>query len=232
MKGGTQRDLLCERTGLPRRYITWSWSDIETKGRTPAERKAYAEGVARIQKFVTNLEENLRAGRGLYICGPLGVGKTVLLTLVAQGTLEIFQKANRERRAGASGGEAGPNQLDNVRFVLASRLTDLVYPDRTGTDTPDVRLRRELYSASALFLDDLGKIAESKLGGEVVFLDGLMRTRYHNLHSTFYSAQMPPDEWGKAFKAPALADLIAETCEVIQLVAPSVRREAQEPSRG
>lgn len=207
-------DALCAATGLPRRYATRTWTDVRELGDTAARRAEYGAALRTIHAYRDELENYVHAGRGLYLCGSLGTGKSLLLTLLGLAALDLFRTADRGR------GPAAPR--NRVRFVLASHLTDLVYPAREPG--PDRELRRELEEVEFLLLDDLGKLAESRMGGELVYLDRVLRTRYHRGLATCYSAQPDPEALCKLYRTPALADLLAETTETVRLVAPSARR--------
>lgn len=222
-------DLLTSRTGLPRRYLDLKWDDVRVIGDTPEQRRRNGESLERVRGWVTAAEANLTAGRGLYLGGPLGVGKSMILTLIGREVLAVFKKMNAALR---KKGEKNDGDLNGLRFVLTSRLTDLVYPPKDAM-SPDGILRRELYSASALMMDDLTKLAESRMGGEVVFLDGVIRTRYHARLTTFYTSQVPLEGTdklaglGTTLKAKGIEDLIAETCDVVYFHGPSERRAAR-----
>jgi DNA replication protein DnaC len=103
--------------------------------------------VAATRRFVSKIDTNLDAGRGLWFMGPVGTGKTTLAMLVTKSALEAGRSAARYSL---------PGLLSQIRKTfdtgshndLLERLTavDLLHIDDIGAEQTTPWVLEELYS--------------------------------------------------------------------------------------
>lgn len=203
----------CRVNNLPRKFINFEIEDFSFgKGSNEIEKHNNKE-FAKVVNYYKNLEQNLEKGRGIIICGPVGVMKTSMLTVIAKKVIQIFRnwflRSSEEIR-----------ELHQLYFIQASTLGQLMF--RTGLDEKELRLRKALKVLSALVIDDLTKISETKNHHEIVFLDDIIRYRDLNLLTTFYSCQIPFEKIKEVLGEP-IYDIIRGNCEVIEFRGKSKR---------
>jgi DNA replication protein DnaC len=103
--------------------------------------------VGATRRFVSKIDTNLDAGRGLWFMGPVGTGKTTLAMLVTKSALEAGRSAARYSL---------PGLLSQIRKTfdtgshndLLERLTavDLLHIDDIGAEQTTPWVLEELYS--------------------------------------------------------------------------------------
>jgi len=106
--------------------------------------------VRQVRAYVRNLEENLRLGRGLWLFGSVGTGKTTLAMLVAKSALEAGHSVaiysmprllNEIRRTYDEGSDSSYIQLlDRLAEV------DLLHVDDVGAEKSSPWVLEQLYA--------------------------------------------------------------------------------------
>jgi DNA replication protein DnaC len=128
--------------------------------------------VSHVETFVDELDENLAAGRGLWLMGNTGTGKTTLGMLVAKAAL-------------AAGKTVGiyftPKLLTHIRQTYQATESDDAYE----------AFFRRLTSVDLLYIDDLG--SERRTDWVVEQLYALVNERYENRRSMLVTSNAEED---------------------------------------
>jgi DNA replication protein DnaC len=192
---GAQTRSLAAR--IPRRYQGVSFerppvSDIA---------KSAPDQVASVRRYVTNIEENLDRGRGLWIQGDVGTGKTTLAMLVSKAAL----KAGR-----------------SVAIYSLPRLLNLL---REAMDSPEGKLDflDRLTAVDLLHLDDLG--AENRTDWVLEQLYSIVNARYEAERAIVATTNLMPDDLAERLGARTVSRLVEICGDLIPLFGDDRRRE-------
>lgn len=173
---------------LPMKYIEHDIKDFRILGKTPGEKRHNEIMFEKFMEYYNNVKENLEQGRGLMLCGSVGIAKTWLMTHLAKKVIEVFDDEN------------GKIQEDNLNieqfknsfyYIQATTISQYVFT--TGLSENELRVRRGIKTIAGLWIDDVSKMAETKSGHEIAFLDDILRWRDLNCLTTFYTSQLPFD---------------------------------------
>jgi len=128
--------------------------------------------VTAVREFTASLEENLAGGRGMWLMGSTGTGKTTLGMLVAKTALA----------AGAT-----------VAVYFAPKLLTQIRQTYQATDAEDAyeAFFRRLTSVDLLYVDDLG--SERHTDWVVEQLYALVNERYENQRSVLVTSNASHD---------------------------------------
>ena len=203
--------------GFPARFYDVERSTIQSFGQDRSEKEFNARELEKLFGFIDDLEKNLLAGNSLSISGGAGLGKTRLLCFIGREILKFIFDSRLAKK------EISDRVSDKrqICFMLASEITDLIHDFNLP---PHARAQRDaLFKCDFLMLDDITKLQAFKGDKEVVFLDRVLRTRYHELLPTFITSQFPFDKLGDALSEPIM-DLLFEMCESVTLIGDSWRR--------
>lgn len=195
---------------LPVKFIKSRLDDFKTVLDSPEIQKHNNNQFKKFLSYRDNLESNLRRGRGLAICGPVGVGKTMLMTILAKDIIKIFDKYNSELN----------NPVNKFYCIQATTLFDLA--NKQNLTEKELHMRRTIKTLSGLWIDDLTKFGETSKGNELIFLDDIIRYRDLNMLPTFYTIQVPFEMLPKILST-AIYDIIRGNCEVIEFRGKSKR---------
>lgn len=140
--------------------------------------------VQRVKKFVTNLDENLATGKGIWFLGDVGTGKTTLAMLISKAALE---------RGHSVAIYSMPKLLARIRRT---------YEGEPGTDSYSQFFDR-LTSVDLLHIDDLG--AERQTEWVIEQLYSIVNERYEAQRSIMFTTnaeQVEPKNEGPSGKKP------------------------------
>jgi DNA replication protein DnaC len=151
-------------SAIPKKYRGASFDRAPVTGIDP-----YVVSAAR--RYVADLDANLDAGRGLWIVGPVGTGKTTLAMVVAQAVLE------RRRTVGIY---SAPRLLSELRrtfgddsqgtfhdLIDALVAVDLMHLDDAGAERSNEWVLEQLYTIiNARYEEEKSIIVTSNLGPE------------------------------------------------------------------
>jgi DNA replication protein DnaC len=158
--------------------------DLETKA-----------AVARVRDYIGNLDERLDEGRGLWLFGDTGTGKTTLAMLISKAALE------------------------NGRSVAIYSLPKLLarirrtYDSEPGGDSY-LSFFERLTSVDLLHIDDLG--AEKRSDWVLEQLYALINERYESERSILITTNLPHDELEEQIGARTVSRL-TQVCEEVPL---------------
>jgi len=158
--------------------------DLETKA-----------AVARVRDYIGDLDERLDAGRGLWLFGDTGTGKTTLAMLISKAALE--------------GGRSVaiyslPKLLARIRRT---------YDSEPGGDSY-LSFFERLTSVDLLHIDDLG--AEKRSDWVLEQLYALINERYESERSILITTNLPHDQLEEQIGARTVSRL-TQVCEEVPL---------------
>ena len=154
-----------------------------------------------VRSYVARIEENLDRGRGLWIQGDVGTGKTTLAMLVSKAALQ----------AGRS-----------VAIYSLPRLLNLL---REAIDSEQgmLDLLDRLTAVDLLHLDDLG--AEKRTDWVLEQLYSIVNARYEAERAIVATSNLMPDELSERLGARTVSRLVEICGDLIPLYGEDRRRE-------
>jgi DNA replication protein DnaC len=174
---------------LPKRYEGVSFD------RAPVSdiARAAPHALLLIRPYVRAIGENLDAGRGLWIQGPVGTGKTTLAMLVSKAALE----ADR-----------------SIAIYSLPRLLNLLR-ESMDSDAGKLDLIDRLTEVDLLHIDDLG--AENQTDWVMEQLYSIVNARYEAQRAIIATTNLMPDELAERL-GPRTVSRLVEICgEMIPL---------------
>jgi DNA replication protein DnaC len=158
--------------------------DLETK-----------RAVGDVRAFVEELDDRLEEGRGLWLFGDTGTGKTTLAMLISKGALE-----------------AGHSVAIYSLPKLLARIRR-TYDSEPGGDSYGSFFER-LTSVDLLHIDDLG--AEKRSDWVLEQLYALINERYETQRSVLVTTNLPHQELEEQIGSRTVSRL-AQMCEEVEL---------------
>jgi len=159
------------------------------------------EHVRIVRRYVENIETNLDRGRGLWLEGDVGTGKTTLAMLVSKAALDAGR---------------------TVAIYSLPRLLSLLR-ESLDSDTGLVDFLERLGSVDLLHVDDLG--AEYRTDWVIEQLYSIVNTRWENQRAIVATTNLMPDELSEHL-GPRTVSRLVEICgDPIPLYGQDRRRE-------
>jgi DNA replication protein DnaC len=157
--------------------------------------------VATVRRFTRDIHRNLDEGKGLWLFGDVGTGKTTLAMLVS--------------KAGIAAGRS-------VAIYSLPRLMNVLH-EAIGSDDGKLELIDRLATVDLLHLDDVG--AENGTDWVLEQLYSIVNTRYEEGRSLVVTSNLDPDALAEQIGHRTVSRLI-EMCSVqIPLFGADRRRE-------
>jgi DNA replication protein DnaC len=157
--------------------------------------------VESVRRYVARIEENLDRGRGLWIQGDVGTGKTTLAMLVSKAALAAGRSVAIYSL---------PRLLNLLRESMDSQEGKLDYLDR-------------LTAVDLLHIDDLG--AENRTDWVLEQLYSIVNARYEAERAIVATTNLMPDELSERL-GPRTVSRLVEICgDLIPLFGEDRRRE-------
>jgi DNA replication protein DnaC len=182
---------------IPRRYqgVSFERPPVSDIARSAPDQ------VSSVRRYVTNIEANVDAGKGLWIQGDVGTGKTTLAMLVSKAALE------RGR---------------SVAIYSLPRLLNLL---RESMDSPEGKLDflDRLTAVDLLHLDDLG--AENRTDWVLEQLYSIVNARYEAERAIVATTNLMPDELAERLGSRTVSRLVEICGDLIPLFGEDRRRE-------
>jgi DNA replication protein DnaC len=164
---------------IPRRYrgVSFERPPVSDLARSAPDQ------IQAVRRYVRGLEAKLDAGRGLWIVGDVGTGKTTLAMLVSKGALD----------AGRS-----------VAIYSLPRLLNLL---RESLESPGglIDLLDRLAAVDLLHIDDLG--AENQTEWVLEQLYSIVNSRYEAERAIITTSNLMPDELSERLGARTVSRL-------------------------
>jgi DNA replication protein DnaC len=187
---------------IPRRYrgVSFDRPPVSDLARSAPDQ------IQLVRRYVRSIDENLDAGRGLWIVGDVGTGKTTLAMLVSKQALD----------AGRS-----------VAIYSLPRLLNLL---RESLESPGglIDLLDRLAAVDLLHIDDLG--AENQTDWVLEQLYSIVNSRYEAERAIVTTSNLMPDELTERLGARTVSRLEELCGEPIPLFGEDRRREFRGPS--
>jgi DNA replication protein DnaC len=181
---------------IPRRY-----RDISFEQLTGTDLVAFPEQITVVRRFVGRIEENLDRGRGVWIMGDIGTGKTMLAMLISKAALD----AGRSTAIYSL-----PRLLNLIRESIEEEEGVVGFLDR-------------LASVDLLHVDDVG--AENRTDWALEQLYSIVNTRYEDERSIVVTTNLRPDELAEQIGARTVSRLIEMCDDPLPLYGEDRRRE-------
>jgi DNA replication protein DnaC len=182
---------------IPRRYrgVSFDRPPVSDIARTAPDQ------IQAVRRYVHAVGENLDAGRGLWLWGDVGTGKTTLAMLVSKAAIDAGRSVAIYSL---------PRLLNLLRVSLESSggLIDLL--DRLG-------------AVDLLHIDDLG--AENQTDWVLEQLYSIVNTRYETERAIIATTNLPPDELGEHLGERTVSRLVEICGDPITLAGEDRRRE-------
>jgi DNA replication protein DnaC len=159
------------------------------------------EQVAIVRRYVAAVQDNLDRGRGLWIQGDVGTGKTTLAMLVSKAALAAGRSVAIYSL---------PRLLNLLRESIDSQAGMLSFLDR-------------LTAVDLLHLDDLG--AENRTDWVLEQLYSIVNARYEAERAIVATTNVMPDELSERLGARTVSRLVEICGELIPLYGEDRRRE-------
>lgn len=208
---------------LPRKFDDFTMTDLKIIGESKKERDHNKGQLILLHEYYNNIRTNLLNGTGLVICGPVGVGKTLMTIMIAHEVLNIFDKENMDMtihgRTISNDGTKYDEFKNKLYFIQATSLARLALP---GLSEEEQKMRPKLKYLSGLCIDDIAKMQESKSQFEMAYLDDILRYRDLNALPTWITCQLPFKELESVLGKP-IFDLLRANNLVLELIADSQR---------
>jgi DNA replication protein DnaC len=157
--------------------------------------------IAQVRRYVRSIERNLDSGRGLWIQGDVGTGKTTLAMLVSKAALDAGRSVAIYSL---------PRLLNLLRESLDSEDGKLGFIDRLG-------------AVDLLHVDDLG--AEHQTDWVLEQLYSIVNARYESERAIVATTNLMPDELDERLGARTVSRLVEICGDPIPLDGRDRRRE-------
>ncbi len=194
---------LVEKSGLSKRLKSYTFSNFR-----PYVSPEAARAVERVEEYLGSWEENKEEGKGLYLCGGVGTGKTHL-------AVAVLNEVVRKKRV-PSLFVTVPELLDNLREAYNK-------PGRDLDEWMDA-----VQNADFLVLDDLGSERVTEWVRERIFV--IVNHRYREQLPTVFTSNVGPKDLAEQLGERTASRIIA-MCEWIALEGDDYRETAAKERR-
>ncbi len=203
MRRDARVESLLEKSGLSRRFRRYTFANFK-----PYVSQGAAKAVERVEDYLARWDENREAGKGLYLCGDVGTGKTHL-------AVAILNELVRKKRV-PSLFVTVPELLDNLRETYNK-------PGRNLDEWMDA-----VQNAEFLVLDDLGSERPTEWVRERIFV--IVNHRYREALPTIFTSNIGPKDLATQLGERTASRIIA-MCEWIDLEGEDYREIAAKEGR-
>ena len=203
MRRDARVESLMEKSGLSKRLRRYTFANFK-----PYVSSGTARAVERVEDYLGRWEENRAAGRGLYLCGDVGTGKTHLAVAVLN---ELVR-----RKKVPSLFVTVPELLDNLRETYNK-------PGRNLDEWMDA-----VQNADFLLLDDLGSERPTEWVRERIFV--IVNHRYRDELPTVFTSNIGPKDLATQLGERTASRIIA-MCDWIGLEGQDYRETAAREGR-
>jgi DNA replication protein DnaC len=163
--------------------------------------RAAPDQIRSVRRYVGAIEQNLDGGRGLWIQGEVGTGKTTLAMLISKAALDAGRSVAIYSL---------PRLLNLLREAMDSSEGKLDFMDR-------------LTAVDLLHIDDLG--AEHQTGWVLEQLYSIVNARYEAERAIVATTNLMPDELDERLGARTVSRLEEICGSIIPLYGEDRRRE-------
>lgn len=188
--------------GVPRKYLgeNWSWENC-----TPQH------FVDQCKEYADNFTDNYLTGKGIYLYGSQGRGKSTMEVLIAK---TISTKINPDT-----------NKHYRVVFSIYEDIVQLSHQGRQDRNAKR-KLDNLIILPELLIIDNIG--SETGLGSETKhttrLLEFILRKRDNNGMPVIISSNFTPEEITKNY-SDTVHDFIEQNCELIPVMGDNFRKK-------
>jgi len=193
---------------IPKRYRSVSFEQL-----SGTELVSFPEQIRVARRFAANIDGELDEGRGMWIMGDVGTGKTMLAMLISKAALDAGR---------AVAIYSLPRLLNLIREAIPS--------SRNGEETDGVLgFLDRLAGVDLLHLDDVG--AENRTDWALEQLYSIVNTRYEEERSIVITTNLQPDELAEQIGARTVSRLIEMCGDPLPLFGEDRRQVAEDRRR-
>lgn len=185
---------------IPRRYRDISLEQLEGSILAP-----HPEPVGVARRFISQIAKNLDEGRGIWIMGDVGTGKTSLAMTISKAALD-------------AGRTAAIYSLPRLMSLIRESIED---------DAGVLGFLDLLSTVDLLHLDDLG--AQVRTDWTIEQFYSIINARYADQRSIVFTTNLTPDELQEQVGARIFSRLVEMCGDPLPLYGPDRRRELQLP---
>jgi DNA replication protein DnaC len=187
---------------IPRRYqgVSFDRAPVSDIARIAPDQ------IRSIRRYVRDIGENLDSGKGLWIQGDVGTGKTTLAMLVSKAALDAGRSVAIYSL---------PRLLNLLRESMDSEQGKLDFLDR-------------LTAVDLLHVDDLG--AENRTDWVMEQLYSIVNARYESERAIVATTNLMPDELSERLGSRTVSRLVEICGDLIPLFGEDKRREFRAPA--
>jgi DNA replication protein DnaC len=189
-------------SGVPIKYIKskWKWEILNNS----------QDSIKKSQKFVDNFVENYQNGKGLYLYGRQGRGKSLLESLIARDVIKMINPDTNNRF--------------RVGFIIFEEMIKLSHEART--EQPQ---RKKYYSliesTDLLILDNIGSETGTAAHNTKV-LEYILRKRDNNCVPTIISSNFSPEQLKDQY-SDTIYDFIVQNSELVWVEGENFRQKSK-----
>jgi DNA replication protein DnaC len=187
---------------IPSRYREISFAQL-----AGTDLVMFPEQIRVVRRFVERIEENLDRGRGVWIMGDVGTGKTMLAMLVSKAALDAGRSVAIYSL---------PRLLNLIREAIADEEGVVGFLDRLG-------------AVDLLHVDDVG--AENRTDWALEQLYSIINARYEDERSIVMTTNLEPTELAEQIGARTVSRLVEMCGDPLPLFGEDKRRELRPPVR-
>lgn len=188
--------------GVPRKFLnsSWDWEGFKNASESMKKVKAYAD----------NFKEHYFNGRGLYLYGQQGRGKSMLEALAAK---DIAHQINPDN-----------DKHFKVAFIIFEELIQMSHEARVNYETK-VKMNRIIAQPELLIIDNLGSETgqKSESGHVPRFLEFILRKRNNDCLPTIISSNYTPEQL-KVEYTDTIHQFIEENFELVSVIGDNWRQ--------
>lgn len=187
---------------IPSRYREISFEQL-----TGTDLVAFPEQIRVVRRFSERIEENLDRGRGVWIMGDVGTGKTMLAMLVSKAALD-------------AGRTTAIYSLPRLLSLIRGAIDD---------DQGVVGFLDRLATVDLLHIDDVG--AENRTDWALEQLYSIINSRYEDERSIVMTTNLEPSQLAEQIGARTVSRLVEMCGDPLPLFGEDRRRELRAPLR-
>jgi len=182
-------------SGIPNHYIDKEIKDWIDPSTNQNEKVINQQSIELIKKYCSSIQSMKIEGYGIFLCGPNGVGKTLLSCVIGKSVI----------RSGFS-----------CKYYTLSRIVTMTIEG--WFDAEEKRRRvKEIESCDFLIIDDCDKFHRTKTGIEITILDSTLRERVQNKKPIIFTSNQDLNGIKNIFTSSIYSMIIGQSAVAVIL---------------